>query len=59
MTSQNTISGTGAMLMGAGIARLDNIYVALTLVLVGVILQITVAYLQNKGLNIQAGPIQG
>jgi hypothetical protein len=52
--TQNTISGTGAMLMGAGIARLDNIYVALTLIGVGVALQITVAYLQNKGLNVQS-----
>jgi len=57
MINQNTISGTGAMLMGAGIARLDNIYIALTLVLVGVALQIIVAYLQNKGLNVQANPV--
>lgn len=54
MTSQNTISGTGAMLMGAGVARLDNIYIALTLIGVGVVLQIVVAYLQNKGLNVQS-----
>ncbi len=55
MTNQNTIGGTGAILMGVGIARLDNITVALTLIGVGVVLQIIVAYLQNKGLNIQGG----
>ena len=57
--SQNTISGTGAMLMGAGVARLDDIYVALTLIGVGVVLQIVVSYLQNKGLNIRSGNQQG
>ena len=41
--------------MGAGVARLDNIVIALTLIGVGVALQIIVAYLQNKGLNIQGG----
>ena len=54
MVNQNTISGTGAMLMGAGIAKLDNLYVALTLILIGVALQIVVAYLQKKGLDVQS-----
>ena len=54
MTNQSTISGVGAILMGAGVARLDNLVIALTLIGVGVVLQIVTAYLQNKGLNIQS-----
>lgn len=52
--NNNTIAGTGSVLMGVGIAKLDDVVIGLTLIGVGVILNILVAYLQQKGWNVQA-----
>lgn len=54
MNNQNTISGTGAFLMGAGVANVANTTICLTFIGVGVFLQVLVAFLQYKGLNVQA-----
>jgi hypothetical protein len=51
----NTITGTGSALMGAGIALVQtNPVLGLELIGVGVVLTILVAWLQKKGLEVQA-----
>ena len=55
MSNQNTISGTGSALMGAGLVMIQgNLNTGLILIGVGVILNILVAFLQKKGLDVQA-----
>ena len=54
MNNQNTISGTGSALMGAGLVVIStNINTGLILIGVGVVLNILVAYLQSKGLEVR------
>jgi len=48
-----TIGDAGSLLMGAGLVKLDDIVVGLSLVIVGAILKIVVAFLQNKGLDVK------
>jgi hypothetical protein len=51
----NTITGTGQALMGAGLTLIqNNPTLGLELIGVGVILTILVAWLQKKGLEVQA-----
>ena len=55
---QNTISGTGSALMGAGLVVLQSdLNTALILIGVGTCLTILVAFLQKKGLEVQANPL--
>ena len=52
--NNQTIQGTGSALMGAGLVLIQNdLYAGLILIGVGVVLNILVAYLQGKGLNVQ------
>ena len=48
-----TIGDAGSLLMGAGLVKLDDIVIGLSLVIVGAILKIVVAFLQNKGLDVK------
>ena len=57
MNNNITISDAGSLLMGAGIARLDSIYLGVGLVLIGAILKIVVAVLQKEGVNVQSTPL--
>lgn len=52
-----TIGDAGALLLGAGLTKLDDIVLALTLIGVGVGLKILVAYLQKSGIDVQAPPL--
>lgn len=57
MENKYTIAGTGGILIGVGISKIDtNLTVGLGLVGVGVLLQILVAVLQKYGVNIQSTP---
>ncbi len=47
-----SIGDAGALLLGAGLTKLDDIVLALTLIGVGVALKILVAILQKKGLEV-------
>lgn len=50
-----TIQGTGSALMGAGIALVQqDAQLGLLLIGVGVVLNVLVAWLQKKGLEVQA-----
>ena len=50
-----TITGTGSALMGAGIALVQqNPVLGLELIGVGVLLTVLVAWLQKAGLNVQS-----
>jgi len=48
-----SIGDAGSLLMGAGLVKLDDIVIGLSLVIVGAILKIVVAFLQNKGLDVK------
>lgn len=50
-----TISDAASVLMGAGIAKLDDIKVGLGLVAAGVLLKIVVAVLQKRGYDVRLG----
>jgi hypothetical protein len=53
--NQNTVSGTGSSLMGAGLILIsDDPQLGLVLIGVGVVLNILVAWLQKKGLEVRA-----
>jgi hypothetical protein len=53
--NNQTITGTGSALMGAGLVLIQNdLYAGLILIGVGVILNVLVAYLQTKGWNVQS-----
>lgn len=49
-----SIGDTGAMLLGAGLIKLDDLAIGLTLIGVGVLLKVGVAYLQKKGLDVSS-----
>ena len=54
MNNQMTITTTGSALMGAGLVMVQtDVVTALTLIGVGTVLTILVAYLQKKGLDVQ------
>lgn len=50
------ISQTGSALIGAGLIKLDDIYVGLALVGVGVALQVLVAVLNKYGVPVSTPP---
>jgi hypothetical protein len=53
--NNQTITGTGSALMGAGLVLIQNdLYAGLILIGVGVVLNVLVAYLQTKGWNVQS-----
>ncbi len=55
-----TIGDAGSLLMGAGLAKLDDLVIGLSLVAAGVVLKIVVALLQKQGLDVKvAPPFQG
>ena len=57
MNNQNTISSTGSALMGAGLVMIqNNLNTGLLLIGVGTLLNILVAYLQKKGLEVNSQP---
>ena len=51
-----TVGDAGSLLMGAGLARLDDLTVGLALVGAGVLLKIIVAFLQKQGIDVKAAP---
>ena len=52
-----TIGDAGSLLMGAGLAKLDDLIVGLSLIGAGVILKIVVALLQKKGIDVKSQPL--
>ena len=53
--NNQTIAGTGSALMGAGLVMVQNdLNTGLILIAVGVVLNVLVAYLNKKGLEVQA-----
>ena len=48
-----TIGEAASLLMGAGLVKLDDFMIGLSLVAAGVILKILVAFLQQKGLDVK------
>ena len=55
-----TIGDAGSLLMGAGLTKLDDLVVGLSLISAGVALKIVVAVLQKQGLDVkEAPPFQG
>ena len=55
MNNNNTIGGAGGILIGYGLSAVQtNMTTGLVLVVIGVVLVITVAVLQNIGLNVQS-----
>lgn len=57
MLNKLSIGDAGSMLMGAGIAKLDDIVIGLALVAAGAILNIVVAVLQKQGLDVRGGDL--
>ena len=54
----NTISGTGSALMGAGLTLIqNNPTLGLELIGIGALLTILVAYLQKKGFDVKTEPL--
>ena len=54
MTNNNTltIGDAGAMLIGAGLTKLDNLYLALGLIGAGVLLKVLVAVLNKNDIQV-------
>lgn len=50
-----SIGDAGSLLMGAGLASLDDLRIGLSLVGVGALLTIIVAFLQRQGLDVRGG----
>lgn len=50
------ITQTGSALIGAGLIKLDDIYVGLTLIGLGVVLQVMVAVLNKYGVPVSTPP---
>lgn len=48
-----TIGDAGSLLIGAGLTKLDNVTLALALIGAGVLLKITVAFLQKSGVPVE------
>ena len=57
MQNQLSISNAGSLLLGAGLARLDNIYIGVGLIILGTVLKITVAVLNKNGIEVQSQPL--
>ena len=51
-----SITQTGSALIGAGLIKLDDIYVGLTLVGIGVVLQVLVAVLNKYNIPVSTQP---
>lgn len=51
------ISQTGSALIGAGLIKLDDLYVGLLLVGVGVLLQVIVAVLNKYNIPVSTPPV--
>ena len=47
-----SLGDAGSLLLGAGLVKIDDLYVGLTLIGVGAILKITVAVLQKYGIPV-------
>lgn len=52
-----TIGEAASLLMGAGLVKIDDLIVGLSLIGAGVLLKIVIAYLQHKGLDVKADPV--
>ena len=52
--TQVSLVGTAGVIIGAGISKLDTPLLGLGLVTYGVVLVLLVAWLQKKGLEVQA-----
>ena len=48
-----SIGETASILMGAGLVKLDDLTIGLTLIAAGVILKLAVAFFQKKGLDVK------
>ncbi len=57
MDKNLTVGDAGSILMGAGLAKLDNLQIGLILIGVGVALKIVVAFLQKQGLPVSTPPL--
>ena len=57
INNQMSISTVGSLLMGAGLAKLDNVQLALILIGVGALLKIAVAILQRNNIPVEAESI--
>ena len=53
---QLTIGDAGSLLMGAGLAKLDDLNIGLALIGAGVLLKIVVAFLQKQCIDVKATP---
>lgn len=53
--SSLTVSDAASILMGAGIAKIDDAYLGLGLIGAGVILKIVVAVFQKNGYDVRGG----
>jgi hypothetical protein len=56
MNEKLSIGDAAALLLGAGLTKLDNLAIGLTLIGVGVALKVGVAYLQRQGLEVSGKP---
>lgn len=54
MNNYLTLGDAGSLLLGAGLTKLDDLYVGLTLIGVGALLKIVVAVLQKFGVPVSA-----
>lgn len=54
INNQLSISTAGSLLMGAGLAKLDDLYLSLTLIGIGTLLKILVAVLQKNNIPVEA-----
>lgn len=54
INNQMSISTVGSLLMGAGLARLDSVNLALILIGVGTFLKIVVAVLQRQDIPVES-----
>lgn len=54
MNNYLTLGEAGSLLLGAGLTKLDDIYVGLALIGTGAVLKIVVAILQKYGVPVSA-----
>ena len=54
INNQLSISTAASLLMGAGLAKLDNVNIALILIGIGAVLKIIVAVLQRNNIQVEA-----
>jgi hypothetical protein len=57
MNNNLTIGDAASVLIGAGLAKLDSLTLALILIGVGVALKIAVAVLNKEGIEIEKPPV--